>query len=163
MICASSSPLALLCSPATLPSSSCLMKQANHSVLLSRGMVKFGRHPLFSSYPGGHLARPSPLSLTCCWSTAISASSPSTFSLWTSSLILMVLASPLIMVLNWSGDGLGVVVRMFWTEVGERESPRVNGGNRNLCSLLSEVLHLEGVICSKAEVPWEAFSGLFRG
>ena len=26
--------------------------------------------------------------------------------------------------LNWSGDGLGVVVRMFWTEVGERGNPQ---------------------------------------
>ena len=124
MIHASSSPLASLCNPATLLSLSCLMKQANHSVPLSRGMVKFGRCPLFSSYPGGHLARPSPSLLACCWSTAISALSPSTFSLWTSSLILMVLASPLMMDLNWSGDGLGVAVRTFWMEVGERGNPQ---------------------------------------
>ena len=102
------------------------MKQANHSVPSSRGMVKLGRHPLFSSYLGGHLVRPSPLlsSLTCCWSMAMSASSPSTFSLWTSSLILMVLVSLLMMVLNWSGDGLGVAVRMFCMEVGERGNPQ---------------------------------------
>ena len=45
----------------------------------------------------------------------------------------------------------------------EGESPRIDGGNHNLCSLLSEVSHLEGVVCSKAEVPWKVFSGLFRG
>ena len=28
------------------------------------------------------------------------------------------------MVLNWSGDGLGVVVRTFWMEVGERGNPQ---------------------------------------
>ena len=166
MICASSSPLASLCSPVTLPSLSCLMKQVNRSVPSSRGMVKFRRHPLFSSYPGGHLARPSPSSLICCWSMAISASSPSTFSLWTSSLILMVLVSPLIMLLNWSGDRLGVAARtkdILDRSGREGESPRINGGNRDLCPLLSEVLYLEGVICSKAEMPREAFSGLFRG
>ena len=26
--------------------------------------------------------------------------------------------------LNWSGDRLGVAVRMFWTEVGERGNPQ---------------------------------------
>ena len=124
MIRASSSPLASLCNPATLPSLSCLMKQANCSVLSLRGMVKFRRCLLFSSYPGGHLARPSSSLLICCWSTVISASSPSTFSLWTLSLILMVLVSPLMMDLNWSGDGLGVAVRMFCMEVGERGNPQ---------------------------------------
>ena len=125
MIRASSSPLAWLCSPVTLPSLSCLMKQANRSVLSLRGMVKFRRCLLFSLYPGGHLVRPSPSSsLICCWSIVISALSPSTFSLWTSSLILMVLVSPLMMLLNWSGDGLGVVVRTFWMEVGERGNPQ---------------------------------------
>ena len=125
MICASSSPLASLCNPATLPLSSCLMKQVNCSVPLSRGMVKFRRRLLFSLYPGGHLARASLLSLLiCCWSTTISASSPSTFSLWTSSLILMVLASPLMMDWNWYGDGLGVAVRTFCMEVGERGNPQ---------------------------------------
>ena len=126
MIHASSSPLASLCNPATLPSSSCLMKQANHSVLLLRGMVKFGRHPLFSLYLGGHLARLSSslLLLICCWSTMISALSPSTFSLWTSSLILMVLVSPLMIDLNWSGDGLEVAARTFCMEVGERGNPQ---------------------------------------
>ena len=100
------------------------MKQANHSVPSSRGMVKLGRRPLFSSYPGGHLARPSlSLSILCC-STASSASSPLTFSQWTSSLIPMVLASPLMIDQNWSGDGLGVAVRTFCTEVGERGKPQ---------------------------------------
>ena len=28
------------------------------------------------------------------------------------------------MVLNWSGDGLGVVARTFWMEVGERGNPQ---------------------------------------
>ena len=28
------------------------------------------------------------------------------------------------MVLNWSGDELGVAARMFWTEVGERGNPQ---------------------------------------
>ena len=46
---------------------------------------------------------------------------------------------------------------------GEGESPGVDGGDCNLGPLLSEVAHLEGVICSEAEMPWEAFSGLFRG
>ena len=46
---------------------------------------------------------------------------------------------------------------------GEGESPGVDGGDRDLYPLLSEVVHLEGVICSEAEMPWEAFSGLFRG
>ena len=124
MIHASSSPLASLCNPATLLSSSCLMKQVNCSVPLLRGMVKFRRRLLFSSYPGGHLASPSPLLLTCCWSVAILASSPSTFSLWTLSQILMVLASPLMILRNWSGDGLGVAVRTFWMEVGERGNPQ---------------------------------------
>ena len=36
----------------------------------------------------------------------------------------MVLASPVIMDLNWSGDGLGVAARMFCTEVGERGNPQ---------------------------------------
>ena len=123
MICASSSLLAPLCNPATLPSLSCLMKQANCSVPLLRGMVKLGSCPLFSSYPGGHLASPSPSSSTCCWRLAMSASSPSTFSLWTSSLILIVVVSPLMIDRNWSGVGLGVAARTFCMEVGDRGNP----------------------------------------
>ena len=53
----------------------------------------------------------------------MSASSPSTFSLWTSSLILIVVASPLMIDLNWSGVGLGVAARTFCTEVGESGNP----------------------------------------
>ena len=44
--------------------------------------------------------------------------------LWTLSLILMVAVSLVIMDLNWSGVGLGVAVRMFCTEVGERGNPQ---------------------------------------
>ena len=124
MILASSSPFTLVWSPVTLPLLSCLVKQANHSVLSSRGMVKLGRCSQFSLYPGGHLASPLSFSSTLCWSTAILASRPLTFSQWTSSLIQMVLARLLIMDQNWSGDGLGVAVRMFCTEVGERGNPQ---------------------------------------
>ena len=46
---------------------------------------------------------------------------------------------------------------------GEREPPGVDGGNGNLCPLLSEVSALEGVIRPGTEVSREAFHGLFRG
>ena len=53
----------------------------------------------------------------------MSDSSPSTFSLWTSSRILIVAASPLIIDLNCSGVGFGVAARTFCTEVGESGNP----------------------------------------
>ena len=46
---------------------------------------------------------------------------------------------------------------------GEGESPGVDGGDCNLRPLLSEVSYLERVVCSETEVPWKAFSSLFRG
>ena len=46
---------------------------------------------------------------------------------------------------------------------GKREPPGIDGGDGNLCPLLSEVSALEGVICPETEVSREAFCGLFRG
>ena len=52
---------------------------------------------------------------------------------------------------------------VLYRDGGKRESPRVNGGDGNLCPLLGEVSALEGVIGSETEMSREAFQGLFRG
>ena len=46
---------------------------------------------------------------------------------------------------------------------GQRETPRVDGGNGNLHPFFSEVTALEGIVCPETEVSGETLHGLFRG
>ena len=45
----------------------------------------------------------------------------------------------------------------------EGEPPRVSGGESNSCTFFGDFAHLKGIICAKAKMSWETFSGLFRG
>ena len=46
---------------------------------------------------------------------------------------------------------------------GKGESPGVSGGKGDSRTFLIDFTHLEGIVCSEAEMSWEMFSVLFRG
>ena len=75
----------------------------------------------------------------------------------------MVVASLVIMDLNWSGDGLGVAASMFCTEVGERGNPQELVVARAILATSLVTLPTQmGIILAEAKMSWEVVSGLFR-
>ena len=45
----------------------------------------------------------------------------------------------------------------------EGEPPGVSGGESNSHTFFSDFTHSKGIVCAKAKMSWESFSGLFRG
>ena len=123
---ASCSPLAMVLSPTTHPSSNCLMKIAGLSPFAS-GTVSRGSLPLLSSNPLGHSSGLPSMSHICCLRVLHLALTSVrcclkwlALLLYTSSLWCRVVARPMMSANSWAGVRFSCPVRMFWTMQGER-------------------------------------------
>ena len=126
MIQASCSPLATVLSPATLPSSNCLMKTAGWSPS-GPGIVSRGSLPLLSSYPLGHSSGSPLMSCRHCLRAQHSAlMSARCFQKWEALLLYMVSLCCIVVARlvtsahNWVGARFLCPARMLWTVWGER-------------------------------------------
>ena len=161
MIQASCSPLAMALSPATLPSSSCLMKTAGLSSSGS-GIVSRGSLPALSSYPSGHSSGSPSIFWICCLSAQhLALMSARCLWRWLALLLYMVSLCYIVVVRpatsahNWVGARFLCPARMPWTVQGERGLSQKALVSR-LWRGLGMVIWLEGVglVCEAESTSW---------